>query len=128
MDNESEITQQQALEFIQKWMSENRVMHLTIKGGNAVAKISGRIDAVKNGKVHFSAKKTTFPLGQHYSAEFSLENCTFEYSDAKAAPDRLGTALGIYDTLLYIYHFDSAMTLRMEINLAVLPVQEWSQF
>jgi hypothetical protein len=90
--------------------------------------VLGRIDGIAKGKVHFSAKKSAFPLGMHYLVEFSLENCTFEYSDAKDAPDWLRAKLLGHDALLYIYYFDSSMTLRYGIGLDVLPLPEWSQF
>jgi hypothetical protein len=37
MNNEVEITQQEALDLLNKWMTENRVIHLSLKTGETVA-------------------------------------------------------------------------------------------
>ncbi len=103
-------------------------MRLTVRAGNATLRALVRIDGIVNGKVYLSAKKMVFPAGTHYSTEFTLDNCHFDYRNAGNASETLdGVPLGC-DAVLYVYHFDATTTLRTEISLAVLPIPEWTQF
>jgi hypothetical protein len=128
MGNEIDLSPQEATDLLSKWMTENRVIHLTLKSGVAISKIVGRIDGIAKQGVHFSATKSKSLLGEYNLAQFSLDGCRFQYSDAKDAPEWLRAKLLGSDALLYIYYFDSAMILRTAIGLAVLPVDEWPEF
>jgi hypothetical protein len=128
MGNEVTITQQEAVDLLSKWRTENRVIHLTLNRGPAIAKIVGRIDAITAKGVSFSGTRSTYSLGKYNLAQFPLDGCYFEYSDANDAPEPLRSQLLGYDALLYVHYFDSTMTLGSSIGLAVLPVEEWTQF
>jgi hypothetical protein len=128
MGKEVETTKQEAMDLLRKWMAEHRVIHLNMKSSAGLAKIVGRIDGVTDQEVAFSAKQSNYSLGEYNLARFPLENCSFEYSDSKDAPEWLSDKLLGYDALLYIYYLDAAHAFRGAIGLAVLPVEEWPQF
>ena len=64
-------------------------MRLTVRAGNATLRALVRIDGIVNGKVYLSAKKMVFPAGTHYSTEFTLDNCHFDYRNAGNASETL---------------------------------------
>jgi hypothetical protein len=117
------ISQEEAADLLRKWMEEDRVVHLTIRSGNIVAKVLGRIDQIDD-QVHFSQTKTTSPLGSYTSVLFPLSesDCSFEYSDAQHAPEWLREKLAGYDALLYVY------CPGIGLGFAVLPpLDEWAK-
>lgn len=129
MGSEIKMSLQEAVDLLNKWKNENRVVHLSLQaGGGTLAKVLGRIDAVTPKGIFLSGTKSDYSLGKHNLAKLPLEGCDFEYSDAKDAPKPLASQLVGYDAFLYIYYFDNSMTLKSGVILAVLPVEEWPQF
>ena len=127
------VSTQEATDLLQKWLSENRVIHLTLNtsddASGPMARVVGRIDSIENNKVIFSGKKSAYSLGRHNLCHFPLEACTFEYSDAKDSPEPLRSTLLGYDGVLYIFYVvESPVAIRSAIALAVLPVEEYTEF
>lgn len=123
MSNQVEIPQEQAMDLLNKWMTENRVIRLSLKAGNGFVRMLVRIDGLKNGTVYFSARKAVFPLGMHYTTELALDNCRFGYAEGGSDASSIEC-----DALLFIYYFDPTMTFRADASLCILPLVEWSQF
>ena len=119
--SEIQLSQQEVLDLLRKWLQEKRVIHVSLTADGVLAKIPGRLDEVTPETAQLSLTKSTFSAGPHTSVAFSLSNCAFEYSDAEHAPEPLRSQLKGYDALLYIYRTG------IGLGLAVLPIGELSQ-
>lgn len=128
MPGEIVLNEQEARDLLSKWKGENRVIHLTLDAGLAMAKVVGRIDALTEETAFFSAMKSTYSFGRHNLSQFPLKNCRFEYSDPKDAPEPLRTQLSGYDALLYVFCRDTKAQVRAGVALAVLPIEEYPDF
>jgi hypothetical protein len=115
------LSQQEAADLLLKWLQEKRVIHFSISGDGLVAKIPGRLDEVNQENARFSLTKSSFSAGPRTFVNFSLTNCSFEYSDAEHAPEPLRSQLKGYDAILYIYRTG------VGLGLAVLPIGELAQ-
>jgi len=118
---EVQLSLEEALDLLQKWLEEKRVIHVSITADGVLAKIPARLDDVDPERVRLSLTKSTFSAGPYTSVTFSMSDCKFEYSDAEHAPEPLRSQLKGYDALLYVYRTGIAL------GLAVLPVSEWLQ-
>jgi hypothetical protein len=117
--SEIPVSKEEALDLLQKWLQEKRVIHASVTAAGILVKIPGRLDDVNPEKARLSLTKSTFSAGPYTSLDFSLLECRFEYSDAEHAPEPLRSQLKGYDGLLYVYHSDVAL------GLAILPLSEW---
>jgi hypothetical protein len=75
---EIEMSMQEAVDLLNKWKNENRVIHLSLNGGGGtIVKILGRIDAVNQKGIFFSATKSSSPLGKYNLAQLPLDGLQF---------------------------------------------------
>jgi len=126
MSPEVRLSSDEAVDLLNKWKNEDRVIHLSIMAGSVFAKSLGRIDAVAPDKLLFSAAKSTNPLGKYYLAEIPLSGGEFEYLDAKDAAEPQRSRLKGYEALLYIRFRDAVGKLQIAIGFAVVPpFDEW---
>lgn len=119
---EVHLSRDEALDLLQKWAEENRIIDVSLVADGAVIRFPTRLDDLNPSAVRLSLTKSTFSYGAHTRVSISLLDCTFEYSDADHAPEPLRSQLKGYDALLYIYR--GGVTL----SLAILPLGELPQF
>lgn len=76
------LSREEALDLLQKWAEENRIIDVSVVADGVVVRFPTRLDDVNPGAVRLSLTKSTFSYGAHTRVSISLLDCTFEYSDA----------------------------------------------
>jgi len=115
-----DMTREEAMNLLRKWLDERRLIHCIIKFPHGNARILGRIDTITDNSLVVSAKESKIGLGEAYSVEIPLRaGSSYEYIEGRHAPEPARKKMQAYDAVLTVYAGE-----EISFGLAAMPPLE----